>query len=169
MLTDKDKVTIAKLKWDDVTYEVQFVYGHYHLITDDKSVREINRSTHETIQEVYEAIDWFNDCVRARLLADCRRFFTTKYQKEFDLSKNVNTPTQELIVADVDDVDGSSYKIKMVPGGWELYQYGVDFSVGRYMHIQGVFNNLRDRCSEPAYKAIVAQYNQLKSRFDFTP
>ena len=169
MLTDKDNVTIAKLKWDDVTYEVKFVYGRYHLITNDKSVREINRSIHDTIEAVYEAIDWFNDCVRARLLADCKHFFTAKGQKEFRLSNSTKSPTQELIVADVDDVDGSSYKVKMVESGWELYEHGANFSVGRYMHIQGVFNNLRGRCSDAAYKAAVAQYKQLKSRFDFEP
>ena len=160
------KTVIAKVIEDGVEYRIEKCYDYYHLITIDK---EFNRSVHESLDEVYEAIDWFDDTVADNLKAQCEYFQSDEGQKEFAMSDKIKSPTQTITVCEIEDTDGNWYKIKMVPGGWKLIVSGDEHSQGRYVSASGVFNNLRGRCSRAAYKALVAQYKQLKSRFEYEP
>ena len=168
MHTDKYKTTIAEVETSAVTYTINKVYDYYHLIIVDNmgDYSDFTRSPHETLDEIYEAIDCFGDQVADDLKSQCDYFYSDEGQRRFALSDKIKSPTQTITVCEAEDVDGALYTIKMVSDGWELIIVSDEWSKGRYPSVRGVFNNIRGRCSTAAYNALVRQYNQLKSRFE---
>ena len=157
------KAVIAKVIEDGVEYRIEQCYDYYHLITKDE---EFNRSTHESLDEIYESIQHLDDKVAIDLKAQCDYFYSDEGQRGFALSNKIKSPTQTITVCEAEDTDGALYTIKMVSDGWELIIVSDEYSKCLYPSVRGVFNNIRGRCSTDAYNALVRQYNQLKSRFE---
>lgn len=167
-------VTIASINDDNITYLVKYAKsseGHYYRLTIiDEYIEETDIITYVGLESLCKAFGSFSPRVSESLRKQCDYFHSPEGRREFQLMPdNIKSPTQTITVCEVTDIDGTYITIKMVPDGWQLIKSNTGGAVGRYITVDAVFANLRGNCSLAALKALVAQYRQLKSRFEFEP
>ena len=177
MRIDSDgEVVIAEIDDDNITYIVKYMNTlegeYYRLVCIDDYIDETNVSTYVSLDSLYKAvIKSFYPRVSESLIKQCNYFDSDEGRRLLELiPEKIKSPTPEVTVCEVTDVDEKNIIVKMTPHGWQLITLSeAGGNISNYHNPKAVFINLRGNCTNAAYNALVSQYKQLKDRLEFEP